>query len=40
MEDDTVYPAHSIETPGFKPYVSKKQYDELLEKYNKIKSGN
>lgn len=31
FKQDTVYPAHSLETPGFSPYVHKSAYDAALE---------
>lgn len=30
-KDDEVYSAHSIETPGFVPYISKVSYDMAIE---------
>jgi hypothetical protein len=30
-KDDLVYQAHSVETPGFEPYVHRRYYNELVE---------
>lgn len=38
FKDDTVYPAHTLETQGLIPYVPKSKYDKLLEMIEK--TGN